>query len=65
MKKKNTKQINELKNKAITILLMLEQVILDEEQDNSFREFAIQSLIRLSIETANEIVRLEIQDDEN
>lgn len=65
MKKKNTKQINELKNKAITLLLMLEQAILDEEQDSSFREFAIQSLIRLSIETSNKIVELEIEDNES
>ncbi|MFY2818587.1 hypothetical protein ACOTI2_19415 [Achromobacter xylosoxidans] len=65
MKKKNTKQISDLKNKAITTLLILEQVILDEEQDNSFREFAIKSLISLSIETAKEVVELEIQDDES
>ncbi|MBD3841451.1 hypothetical protein ACOTH0_01470 [Achromobacter xylosoxidans] len=65
MKKKNTKQISDLKNKAITTLLILEQVLMDDNLDKSFKDFSIKSLVSLAIDTANEIVELEIQDDES
>ncbi|OSZ27857.1 hypothetical protein BVZ28_20380 [Alcaligenes faecalis] len=65
MKKTNTKQISDLKNKAITTLLILEQVLMDDNLDKSFKDFSIKSLVSLAIDTANEIVELEIQDDES
>lgn len=65
MKKKNTKQISDLKNKAVTTLLILEQVLIDDNLDKSFKDFSIKSLVSLAIDTANEIVELEIQDDES
>ncbi|WP_172401328.1 hypothetical protein, partial [Alcaligenes faecalis] len=65
MKKSNTKQISDLKNKAITTLLILEQVLMDDNLDKSFKDFSIKSLVSLAIDTANEIVELEIQDDES
>ncbi|WP_454688339.1 hypothetical protein [Achromobacter aloeverae] len=65
MKKRNTDRINDLKNVAITTLLILEQTLLDNDMERIHKEFSVKALVSLAIDTANEVVELEIQDDEN